>query len=237
MQNDTHMYEVPADRLIYNHKGLGERRELGEATVTCNMWGKPSIHIQGEQGTGPARGWWLIILAVAAAVAISLAWFFHKWPFSLPHAATAPQSVEQQQAPQQTPAADVPMAQPAEPETSPQPDTAAPTLDTAAPAHEAPRRTANPQPAPVRASTPNPTATAPKAASPSHGAPAKHLARHSAGPASTTETRKALANPVAATSQKATDPAPAPSAKAKPAAKDAATPPADATDGGGTAGQ
>ncbi len=81
MQNETGMYEMPADRLVFNHRGLGESRDLGEATVVCNMWGRATVRVL-QDGKQPRPAWlWPAVVAAVVAAALAIAWLAHAWPF------------------------------------------------------------------------------------------------------------------------------------------------------------
>lgn len=70
MQNETSLYEMPADQLLFSHERLGEGQELGEARVVSTLWGKARVRIVHKQ-TGPGWRWLLAALAllgIAAAI-------------------------------------------------------------------------------------------------------------------------------------------------------------------------
>lgn len=72
MQKPTPLYEVPADQLLFNHHGLEEGRELGEARVVSTLWGGARVRIVHRQNR-PGGAWLLAVLAVlGAAVAVWL---------------------------------------------------------------------------------------------------------------------------------------------------------------------
>ena len=75
VQNQTSLYERPANQLLFTHEGLGEEQELGEATVVTTMWGTAKVRIVRKQ----ARSRWpwlfaaLAVLGTIAAIWLTLA--------------------------------------------------------------------------------------------------------------------------------------------------------------------
>ncbi|HEY5993846.1 MAG TPA: hypothetical protein VIU46_04510 [Gallionellaceae bacterium] len=74
MQNDTSLYEIPADRMVYTHETLGAGRELGEAEIVNTLWGKAKVRVVNKPGK-PGLGlvWLWVVLGIMAAIAA--AWY------------------------------------------------------------------------------------------------------------------------------------------------------------------
>jgi hypothetical protein len=71
MQNENSLYEMPADRMVFTHEGLGEGRELGEVEVVSTIWGKARVRVVNKQGMS---GWaWLFAASAVLGVA-AMAW-------------------------------------------------------------------------------------------------------------------------------------------------------------------
>lgn len=71
MQNDTRLYEMPADRLVFTHEILGAGRELGEAEIVHTIWGNARVRIIDKQGSS---GWIWLLAALGVLAAVALVW-------------------------------------------------------------------------------------------------------------------------------------------------------------------
>ncbi len=72
MQNETSLYDIPAERMVYTHEQLGAGRELGEAEIVNTIWGKARVRIIQKQGKS---GWTWLLTALVALAAIAAAWY------------------------------------------------------------------------------------------------------------------------------------------------------------------
>jgi hypothetical protein len=186
VQNETSMYEMPPERLVFNHHGLGEGRELGQATVVSTLRGKARIQILiGGRAPRPAWVWPLAAAAVVAA-GLAIAWYTHNWPFSAPTTAETP-AEESRPAPDSGAAAapdakatNAAAAATATPDSGvavavPPPTEAVPPDETVIAAPAAPVAHDKPaQPAP----SPAPKRSAPRAAAPAHRSSAAERPAH-----------------------------------------------------------
>lgn len=77
MQNETGLYEVPPQQLLYTHKGLGEERELGEATVVSTIFGKARVRIVGQKNPS---GWLWLLAALAWLGVMAAIWLMQAPP-------------------------------------------------------------------------------------------------------------------------------------------------------------
>lgn len=66
MQNETSLYDIPADQLLLAHERLGEGTEIGEARVVSTLFGKARIRIVHKKD----RSGWLWLLAASVVLGI-----------------------------------------------------------------------------------------------------------------------------------------------------------------------
>lgn len=128
MQNDTSLYEMPADRMVFTHERLGAGRELGEVEIVHTIWGNARVRVVNKQGKS-GLAWLLAALGVLAAIAIL--WHLFDKPetnSSEPQVLAAP-PISAPQAPAEPPQAQVIPDSPLAPE--PQVPAAAHAADTA----------------------------------------------------------------------------------------------------------
>jgi hypothetical protein len=75
MQNDTSLYEIPADRMVFTHERLASGRELGKAEIVSTFWGKAKIRIVDEQGNS-RTSWTLPVAGVLALIVVGATWHY-----------------------------------------------------------------------------------------------------------------------------------------------------------------
>lgn len=166
MQNETGLYEVPADRLLYTHEGLGAARDLGEAQIVRTFWGGAKVHVVHDKEGSSGWFWALAILAVLGAIAAL--WF-------LLAKAHSPEGGGAQMQPSETPAQT--MEQPA-PATPPTPVTGAGNSGAPTAVQNMPGLPAPAQPAPeAKNPSPQPTPQAPARVRPEKPAAEQPAAR------------------------------------------------------------
>lgn len=125
MQKETDSYEIPADKLTYNHQGLGEERELGEAEIVRTFWGGTKVRIV-HKGEPVARKF--PVLPVVAVIIVlgggAAAWFALRNP--APQPSSEPRMVVMPQDPQPASSVEAATGNAATSSVTPAPKTATP---------------------------------------------------------------------------------------------------------------
>lgn len=219
MQESSHLFEIPADKLVFHHHDLQESRNLGQASITTGFRGKARVRIDTEEKT--ARWPWLLT-AIIMLAALGATWQFKVWPFDRPAPPVEPQLIT---APTQTTPAAPPVAVAVPPESQPSSGTLILPNQTGPDDANIPGPdNATPAPAPKKPAPP-------EARAPAHStAP---VAPHKSSPAAA-KTGTGTAKPGKPTSQASA--APAKPADPKPAPVTQANPPAHAAEPHKTAG-
>ncbi len=92
MQNETGLYEIPADRLVFTHETLGASRELGEVEIVNTIWGTAKVRVIRKQDNSKLA-WMLGALGALAGIAI--VWYLAFTPKTEtpgPHSLAMPQT-------------------------------------------------------------------------------------------------------------------------------------------------
>ncbi len=72
MQNETSLYKMPPEKMVFTHEQLGAGRELGEAEIVNTIWGKAKVRIIRKESRS---GWVWLLVVLCVLAAITVGWY------------------------------------------------------------------------------------------------------------------------------------------------------------------